>query len=70
MPSKLGQVLEGLGGQVHHGHVALVGAAVVLPPVGLGLAVDGQLGAVGRVAAGDAHVGAGVLGMPPSTETM
>ena len=57
-----GHVLESLGGQVHDGDVALIGAAVILAPVRLGLAVDGQLGTVRRERAGDSHVGPGIAG--------
>src|SRR5262249_32117793 len=59
-PVKGGQVLEGLGREVHDGHVALVGTPVIFPPVRLGLAIDRELGPVGREAAGDAHIGPGV----------
>ena len=38
---EFGHVFEGLRGQIHDGDIALIGATVILSPVGLGFAGDG-----------------------------
>src|SRR5262249_48323743 len=59
-PVVVGDVCELLGRDVHYGDVGVHRAVVVLAPVDLSLAVDGELCAVGGKRSAYTHVGADI----------